>query len=127
MIETIGRLPNTTTRKRTPITFQVYGNILKAMYGKTFTRQDVMDASGLHNVTARRLEQYLMREGMIHIVGWLPGIVRHHQTPIWRLGPGEHKPKPILGRKRQNEEYNARRRAARAEARALRLSLGLKR
>lgn len=127
MTETIGKMPSTNIKKRIPISHQVYAQILKAMYGKTFTRQDVMDASGLHNVTARRLEQYLMREGMIHIVEWAPTPIRHFQTPIFRLGPGENKPKSILGKRRRYDEYNARRKAQRAEAKAIRLSMGLKR
>jgi hypothetical protein len=127
MTTTYTHVPRKVARRPAKISHITYGQMLVVMYGKTFTRGDLMDATGLKIVTARRLEQYLLRNHMIHIVGWADTDVARVKWPIFRLGPGENKPRPIVDRDEYNYRRNERRKAARAEMRALKLSMRLKR
>lgn len=127
MTRTFTAVPRKASTKPAKVTHITYGQMLIAMYGKPFTRSDVMEATGLKMLTARRIEQYLLRNNMIHIVGWAETDKAQLKWPIFWLGPGENKPKPILTREQYNQGRNERRKAVRAEMRALKLSLGLKR
>lgn len=84
-----------------------YALALKELLDTPCTAHDIVEATGLHTVTAQSLMRTLKKYKVVHISAWDTDSLGRDATPVYKLGPGRNvkrRKKSAAERQRQSRE-----------------------
>ena len=89
------------TPRRSRMNMLTMAQTLRIVLSGRFTRQEIVDATGIHDVTAMRWVNTMRKLRLIHVADWLPDTLGRDGIAVFELGDAPDKKRRALsGRER---------------------------